>query len=587
MTNCQSALKAEPSAILQAILEIPELGNLLFSYLSVSDLSRAERVSKCFRNNIFLNHSREIAFFRELSETIQGRVKRRIESDSDYLIDYLERFSKTKPEGYFRAMQHRRPKDFVEIMYFNLREISGQCPSFDTEQKTVMIHENRVHTVQSSADIPVILSASDAEVKIVELIHGTQWVETLSTPYDISRWPEYSAQLIANGTGLVTNNSHLVKIFERSRDGQWEHKASLFDNNETARSCQEHVSPDSCNVFVTAMCDDDDGVQTFSTKYCGKNSGGEWIKSTIGETDWVLVLDVTGDGRCALVRDEDDLLVYEQTEAGPVVSKVCDCHGSARFSPDGTHVVSNYGGNGAKVYIRSNQGDWREKHAIDPEASRYSYLKVMYSPDGTTIALNDSFRIEIFGQQGKAWGRQAVLDDFGGFRTYSEFIFSPDGTHGVVTLASGNVINGEQRIVGKISNGSWVEKEKVAAHGLIVFSPDQTHVAVYTGRDQRVTLCELSDDEALPAVAIIEQSQTVHSIQFSTEGSFLVTGSDDGVVRIWGQSGNRRWTERDTIAHNGPVHLVKFVMEMTHVLVCCDNRAILYKLNPKGLSFSV
>ncbi|WP_257266942.1 WD40 repeat domain-containing protein, partial [Endozoicomonas sp. ONNA2] len=90
-----------------------------------------------------------------------------------------------------------------------------------------------------------------------------------------------------------------------------------------------------------------------------------------------------------------------------------------------------------------------------------------------------------------------------------------------------------------------------------------------------------------PAVAIIEQNQTVHSIQFSTEGSYLVTGSDDGVVRIWGQSGNSRWTERATIAHNRPVHLVKFVMEMTHVLVCCDNRAILYKLNPKSLSFSV
>ena len=573
--------KAEPPAILQAILEIPELGNQILSYLSASDLSRAERVSKCFRNNILLNHAKEIACFRELSETTQGRVKQRIESDSDYLIDYLERFSKTKPEGYFRAMQHRRPKNFVEIMYFNLREISGQCLFFDTEQKTVMVHENRVHTVQSSADIPVILSASDAEVKIVELIHGTQWVETLSTPYDISRYPKYSAQFIANGTGLVTNNCHLVKIFERSRDGQWEHKASLFDNSEPIRHSQEYVSPGSCNVFVTTLCWHDfppDAGTTWLTQYCGKNSDGEWIKSTIGETHWVLVLDVTRDGRCALVRDGDDLLVYEQTDAGPVVSRVCDAQESARISPDGTRVVSDYDGNGAKVYIRSNHGDWREEHAIDPEASRNPFLGVVYGPDGNTIALNDSYRIEIYGQQGEeAWGRQAVLDDFGGLRTFSEFIFSPDGTHGVVTLPSDHVINGEQRIVGKISNGSWVEKEKVAPHGLIVFSPDQTHVAVYTGRDQRVTLCELSDDEALPKVAIIEQSQTVRSIQFSTEGSYLVTGSDDGMVRIWGQSGNRRWTERDTIAHNGPVHLVQFVMEMTHVLVCCDNRAILYQ----------
>ncbi|WP_257266935.1 F-box protein, partial [Endozoicomonas sp. ONNA2] len=46
--------KAEPFAILQAILEIPELGSRIFSNLSVSNLSRAERVSKCFRNNILL-----------------------------------------------------------------------------------------------------------------------------------------------------------------------------------------------------------------------------------------------------------------------------------------------------------------------------------------------------------------------------------------------------------------------------------------------------------------------------------------------------------------------------------------------------
>ncbi|WP_257266937.1 F-box protein, partial [Endozoicomonas sp. ONNA2] len=46
--------KAEPSAVLQAMLEIPELGSRIFNNLSVSDLSRAERVSKCFRNNILL-----------------------------------------------------------------------------------------------------------------------------------------------------------------------------------------------------------------------------------------------------------------------------------------------------------------------------------------------------------------------------------------------------------------------------------------------------------------------------------------------------------------------------------------------------
>lgn len=580
--------KAEPSSMLQAMLEIPELGSRILSYLSSSDLSRVEAVSKRFRDNILRNRSKEIACFRELPDTTQCRVKKRIESDSDYLIDYLERFSTTKPEGYFRAMQHRKPKAFVEIIYFNLREISGQNLSFDTELKAAMVHENRVHTVQSSADIPVILSSSDAEVKIVELIRGTQWVETLSIPYGRIHWGKYRAQLFANGTCLVINNSTVVKIFERSRDGKWDHKTSLFDDDDTAREATEFVSPNSCHVLVNANCIVDE-LKVSLTKYGGKNSDGKWIELPLGVTDRVFVLDVTRDGRCALVRDTDDLLICDLTDDGPEVSTQSYINSrKAKFSPDGTRVWSNYGRNGAKVYIRGNQGNWLEEYIIEDENDRYWLWDIKFSPDGTTIALNDSYRVEIHGQQGEGvWGRQAVFDDFSGRRIFL-ILFSPCGTHGVITLFSGRDTGEKaQRIIGKISNGSWVEKASVAANDLVVFSPDQIHVAVYSASDQRITLCELTDEEALPEVTIIEQSQTVNSIEFSTEGSYLVTGSDDGMVRIWGQTGNRRWTERATIAHDEPVHLVQFVMEMTHVLACCNNRTNLYELKPNVLSFSV
>ena len=585
--------EAESSSMSQDFPDIPEIHNLILSHLSFSDLLSAERVSRCFRHNILLNHSKEIAYFRELPETSRCRVEKWITSASDYLIDYLERFSTTKPEGYFHAMQQDKPKAFVEIMYFNLRETIGQSLFFDTERKAVMVHENKVHTVQSSTDIPQIMSSSNAEVIMMELIRGTQWVETLSIPYDRGYYGKYSAQLFANGTCFLTNNSDFVKIFERSQDGKWDHKTSLFDNNHTVTKTTEFVRPNSCNVFVLAGCNVN-GIPIFLTKYCGKNSDGKWIEFPLGLTDRVIVRDVTRDARCALVSDGGDLLIYQQTDEELEVSTLSDCGSYGRFSPDGARIVSNYGRNGAKVFIRSNQGDWLEEYIIQDEEERGAVLFLQYSPDGTAIALISSHRVEIFGRQGEgAWGRQAIFNNSGvGHICFSEIIFSPGGTHGVLKSISDrntekNMPEYVPRIIGKISNGSWVEKAKVAANGLVAFSPDETHVAVYTARNQRITLFELSDERKLPEVANIEPCKKIRSIQFSDDGSHVVTGSDDGLVRIWGQSGNSRWVEKAVIKHHEPVHLVQFVMKMTHVLVCCNNKVHLYELKPQVLSFSV
>ena len=100
----------------------------------------------------------------------------------------------------------------------------------------------------------------------------------------------------------------------------------------------------------------------------------------------------------------------------------------AKFSPDGKRIVSNYGYNGAKFYIRSNQGGWLEDYIIHDEVGRKKIWDIHYSPDGTAIALNDMYRVEIHGQQGKgAWRKLAIFGDFDGCCIFSEIIFSPDG----------------------------------------------------------------------------------------------------------------------------------------------------------------
>ncbi|WP_257264620.1 hypothetical protein [Endozoicomonas sp. ONNA2] len=579
--------QVESCSILQDFPDDPVVQNQIFSHLSFADLLSVELVSRCFRYNTSLSHVKEIAFFRELPDNSRSQIEKWIRSSSDYLIDYLERFSTAKPEGYFRAMQQEKPKAFVEILYFNLRETIGKSGSFDTEFKAVMVHQNRVGTVQFSAGIPQILSSNNTEVKMMEF-RGAQWVDTFSTRFDINHWSvlwgEYSAQLIANDTCLVTNNGHRVKIFERSGDGKWDHKISLFGNNDTEQKSTVYARPNSCNVFVSAYCHLN-GRTAWLAKYSRNDSEGNRIALPIGVSNWVGVHDVTLDGRYALVSDNHNPLIYELADEGlEVVGSLSDCRVShAIFSPDGTRIVT-LDGFTARVFIRSNQIKCRQEYIIDHDGDDpHAFSKVSFSPDGTTIALSDTCRVEIYGRQGEgAWGRQAVLDDFGGGRIFSELIFSPDGTHVVITLADDNELKHEQRLIGKISDGRWVEKAEVAANGLVVFSPDQTHVAIYTGRDQQIALCELSDD--LPKVTIIKHSQTVNSIQFSDDGSHVVTGSDDGLVRIWGQSGKIRWRQKAVIEHHEPVHLVQFVMKMTHILACCDNRLNIYELKPQGPS---
>ncbi|WP_257266936.1 WD40 repeat domain-containing protein, partial [Endozoicomonas sp. ONNA2] len=478
----------------------------------------------------------------------------------------------------------------VEIMYFNLREISGQCLSFHAKCKAAMVHKNQVYIVQSSADIPQILSACDTEIKMIELIRGTQWVETFSTPYDTGCVGD-SIQLIASGTCLVTNNGRHVKIFERSPDGKWDYKISPFENSGNVLICTEYARPNSCNVFVTALCKLN-GRSEWSTKYCGKNSDGKWIELPVGVTNRVIACDVTRDGRCALVSDGNNLLIYEPTDEGLEVNTLSD-RGSrlAKFSPDGTRVVSDYGRNGAKIYIRSNQGDWLEEYIIHDEEDRHPLKNIQYSPDGTAIALIDRYRVEIFGRDEEgAWGRQAVFDDIVRGHFFSKIIFSPYGTHGVITLASDIYPKKKrQRIIGKINNSSWVRKAHVGSNGLVAFSPDDTHVAIFTGYADigpQITLCELSDERKLPKVATIEHGKKVRSIQFSDDGSHIITGSDDGLVRIWGQLGNSRWIEKVVIKHHGWVQFAQFVMGMTHVLACCNNEANLYELKPKAKVFN-
>ena len=140
-----------------------------------------------------------------------------------------------------------------------------------------------------------------------------------------------------------------------------------------------------------------------------KNSDGNWIQFPLGITDQVMVRDVTRDGRCALVNDGRQLFIYELTDDGPEARLLTEINSKiAQFSPDGTRILLDYGGNGAAIYIRSNQEEWPEEYIIDDDEDRFMIWNIQCSPDGTTIALNDSYRIEIHGQQGEGNLGQAI-----------------------------------------------------------------------------------------------------------------------------------------------------------------------------------
>jgi RNA polymerase sigma factor (sigma-70 family) len=197
---------------------------------------------------------------------------------------------------------------------------------------------------------------------------------------------------------------------------------------------------------------------------------------------------------------------------------------SVAFSPDGKTLVS-----GAIMGFLDFWDLEKGKHTERRKTSNGFSTQLAYSADGKTLA-------------SKSWADEITLRDVGSGKEirlpkepdFGPFAFSPDGA---VLAAGCNYANNDPKgsfRLWDVKTGKVVHEMPATMRYAITaaFSPDgKTLVSVEYGDDGReaIVLREVSSGKRLHNIDV----DTVTLAGFSTDGKTLISGDNDGVIRLW------------------------------------------------------
>jgi WD40 repeat protein len=189
----------------------------------------------------------------------------------------------------------------------------------------------------------------------------------------------------------------------------------------------------------------------------------------------------------------------------------------ATFSPDGTHVLT--WGDATAQLRNASTGAWRVEYKGHSE----DILDAKFSPDGRTVCTSssdDSVRL---------WDAATGLEQ----HRYPHpgavaALISPDGTR-LLSLS-----NGGDALLWNLQAGTKIadiatQPFTYFSEPMASFQPAGPHIAICGARDPVV----IRADNGVVVRTLTDHTRPVRSVQFSSDGHFLVTASEDGTARIW------------------------------------------------------
>ncbi|MCG9129430.1 T9SS type A sorting domain-containing protein [Candidatus Poribacteria bacterium] len=194
------------------------------------------------------------------------------------------------------------------------------------------------------------------------------------------------------------------------------------------------------------------------------------------------------------------------------------------ISPDGNTIATSIR---EKIYFRDlNSG---KIEALIFAGHHSWYTDIAFSPDGTTLACNDSFIIlwdlSNYVYQASIYGRSPTQHGFVRTSGYTSLAYSQDGHY----LAAGN----RYKYIHLFRNGRIYESSFIGHTdevNSIAFSQDNTILASGS-HDKTVRIWDV--DTATEIHTCKGHTDNVNSVAITHDGSIIASGSDDTTIILW------------------------------------------------------